>query len=230
MFQAILAMIKHLKWHQLVVVHDNDIYNTRLTHLLVQLATANNEICILSITQYKYMERVNHDIDENINSPNKNIIQSVFSGNNYEIPILILMKQTYIQNFLKSLKNDINPNNTSPIQIFFSNLLSHDDIKFMPKQVTKFYSISIKTDQLHSFEEYWQDRIRYIKVNEHFFTLVCRLYYLYTVLLIPKYFGHHVVNTNFPNHYIPFFHNKYNSTFLALHLRTDNIMQAVTDT
>jgi hypothetical protein len=165
-----------------VVVHDNDTYSTRLTHSLVQLAAANNEICILSITQYKYMERTNHCVNEDIQNSNQNTIHSLLSGNNYKIPILILMQRMSIQNFLEYLKDHINLNNTSPIQLFFSNLLTHGDIKYMPKQVAKIYSLSINTDQLHSFEEYWQDRIRHMKVNEnslfqliHF--LICVQYY-----------------------------------------------------
>jgi hypothetical protein len=167
LFQAMLAMMKQLKWHHLLVVYDNDAYSTRLTHLLMQLAAANNDICILSITQYTYLERVNHGVGEDIKNSNQNTVQSLLSGNNYGIPILVLMQQTSIQNFLESLKDYINPNNTSLLQLFFSNLLTHGDIRFMPKQVAKIYSLTLQTDQLHSFEEYWQDRIRHMKVNEH---------------------------------------------------------------
>jgi hypothetical protein len=158
-------MIKQLKWHLLVVVHDNDAYSTRLAQSLMQLAAANEEICILSTTQYKYMERTNHGVNEDIENSDQNTLQSILSGNNYKTPILVLIQRMSIQNFLELLNDHVSPNNTSPIQLFFSNLLTHDDIKFMPKQVTKIYSLSIKTDRLHSFEEYWQDRIRHMKVN-----------------------------------------------------------------
>lgn len=162
-----LAMMKQLKWHHLLVVHDTDAYSTRLTHLLMQLAAANDDICILSSMQYTYVERVNHGVGEDIKNSNQNIVQSLLSGNNYGIPILILMQQTSVQNFVESLKDYINPNNTSPLQLFFSNLPTHGDVRFMPKQVAKIYSLSIQSDQLHSFEAYWKDRIRHMKVNEH---------------------------------------------------------------
>ncbi|XP_033611384.1 uncharacterized protein LOC111874549 isoform X3 [Cryptotermes secundus] len=157
-----LAMLKQLKWHHLLLVHDAGAYSTRLTHLLMQLAAAN-DICILSSVQYTYMERVNHGVGEDIKNSNQNIVQSLLSGNNYGIPVLILMQQTSVQNFVESLKDYINPNSTSPLQLFFSNLLTHGDIRFMPKQVAKIYSLSIQSDQLHSFEEYWKDRISHMK-------------------------------------------------------------------
>lgn len=195
-----LAMMKQLKWHHLLVVHDTDAYNTCLTHLLMQLAAANDDICISSSMQYAYAERVNHGVGEDIKNSNQNIVQSLLSGNNYGIPILILMQQTSIQNFVESLKDYINPNNTSPLQLFFSNLLTHGDVRFMPKQVAKIYSLSIQSDQLHSFEEYWQDRLRHMKVNEHLLFQLIDFFFI--VLLILKHYGHPVINITFLDHYI----------------------------
>jgi hypothetical protein len=79
------------------------------------------------------------------------------------------MQQSSIQNFLESVTDYINPKNTSSLQLFFSNLLTHEDISLMPKQVVKVYSLSIQTNQLNNFEEYWQDRIGHVKVNKNFY-------------------------------------------------------------
>jgi hypothetical protein len=163
-----LAMVKKLKWLHLNVLHGNDVYSTHLARMIMQLASANNEICILSMEQYTYMEGLNDYVDEDIKHSNKNAIQSVLSENSYGIAILVIMQQSSIHKFLASVTDYINPNNTRPLQLFFSNLLTHEDISLMPKQVVKVYSLSIQTDQLNDFEEYMQDRIRHVKVNENF--------------------------------------------------------------
>jgi hypothetical protein len=185
-----LAMVKELKWHHLVVVHGSDVYSTHLAHLVMQLAAANSEICILSMEQYIYMEKVNDGVDE-IKNSNQNIVKSVLSGNSCGTPILVMMQKSSIQNFLKSVNEYINLNNMSSIQLFFSNLLTHKDISLMPEQVAKLYSLSIQTDQLHNFEEYWQDRIRHMKVNENLFLvddIFC--FYFSAIPLILKYCRH----------------------------------------
>jgi hypothetical protein len=162
-----IAMVKQLKWHHLVVVHGSDVYSTRIAHFIIQLAAASNEICVLSIEQYTHIDRENRSTVEDIKNLNQNTVQSILSGNNYGIPILVIMEQSSIQNFMESVKDYINLNNTHSLQMFFSNLLTHDDIILLPKEVATVYSLAIQTDQLHSFEEYWQDRIRHIKVNEN---------------------------------------------------------------
>lgn len=149
------------------MVHGSDVYNTHVAHLIKQLASANNEICILSMVQYIYMEGLNDNVDEDIRHSNQNTVQSALSRNNYGIPILVIMQQSYIQNFLEYVTDYINPNNTSSLQLFFSNLLTHEDISHMPKQVMKVYSLSIQNNQLNNFEEYWKDRIRHMKVNKN---------------------------------------------------------------
>jgi hypothetical protein len=113
------------------------------------------------------MDTENQSSVEYIKNLNQNTVQSLFSGKNYGIPILVIMKQSSIQNFIESVKDSINLNDTHSLQMFFSNLLTHDDIILMPKQVSKVYSLALRSDQLHSFEEYWQNRIRHIKVNEN---------------------------------------------------------------
>jgi hypothetical protein len=163
-----VAMVQKLKWHQLIIVHGSDVYNTHVAHLMVQHASAYSEICILSMEQYTYMERLNDNVDKDIKHSNQNTVQSVLSGNNYGIPILVIMQQSSIHNFLESVTDYINPKNMSSLQLFFSNLLTHEDISLIPKQVVKVYSLSIHTDQLNNFEEYWQDRIRHMKVNKNF--------------------------------------------------------------
>jgi hypothetical protein len=198
-----LAMIKQLKWHHLVVVHDNDAHSTRLAQSLMQLSAASNEICILAMTQYKYTERTNRGVNEDIKYSNQNTLQSVLPEINYKTPVLVLMHRTSIQSFLERLEDHVSPNSTGPLQLFFSNLPTHDDIKLIPKRGAKIYSISFKTDRLRSFEEYWRDRIRHIKVNDFFLFQLIDFSYLCTVLLILKYYGHPVVNATFLNHYIP---------------------------
>lgn len=149
------------------MVHGSDDYSTRIAHFIMQLAADSNEICILSIQQYTHMDTENHSSVEDNKNLNHNTVQSLLSGNNYGIPILVIMKQSSIQNFLESVKEYINLNNTNSLQMFFSNLLAHDDIILLPKQFATVYSLALRTDQLNSFEEYWQNRIRHIKVNEN---------------------------------------------------------------
>jgi hypothetical protein len=162
-----IEMVKQLKWHHLFVVHGSDDYSTRIAHFIIQLAADSNEICILSTQQYTHMDTENQSSVEDIKNLNQKTVQSLLSGNNYGNPILVIMKQSSIRNFMESVKNSINLNDTHPLQMFFSNLLTHDDIILMPKQVSAFYSLALRSDQLHSFEEYWQNRIRHIKVNEN---------------------------------------------------------------
>lgn len=154
------------------MVHGSDDYSTRIAHFIMQLAAASNEICILSIQQYTHMDTENQSSVEDIKNLNQNTVQSLLSGNNYGIPILVIMQQSSIQNFVESVKNYINLNNTHSLRMFFSNLLTHDDINLLPEQVATVYSLALQTDQLHSFEEYWQNRIRHIKVNENLLLLV----------------------------------------------------------
>lgn len=149
------------------MVHGSDDYSTRIAHFIIQLAADSNEICILSTQKYTHMDTENQSSVEYIKNLNQNTVQSLFSGKNYGIPILVIMKQSSIQNFIESVKDSINLNDTHSLQMFFSNLLTHDDIILMPKQVSKVYSLALRSDQLHSFEEYWQNRIRHIKVNEN---------------------------------------------------------------
>jgi len=160
-------MVKQLKWHHLFVVHGSDDYSTRIANFILQLAAESSEICILSIQQYTHMDRENQSSAEDIKNLNQITVQSLLSGNNYGIPIIVVMKQSSIRNFMESVKDSINLNGTHSLQMFFSNLLTHDDIILMPKQVSTVYSLALHSDQLHSFEEYWQNRIRHIKVNEN---------------------------------------------------------------
>jgi len=147
------------------VVHGSDDYSTRIAQFVIQLAADSNEICILSTQQYTHMDTDKQGSVEDIKNLNQNTVQSLLSGNNYGIPILVIMKQLAIRNFMESVKDSINLNDTHSLQMFFSNLLTHDDIILMPKQVSTVYSLALRSDQLHSFEEYWQNRIRHIKVN-----------------------------------------------------------------
>jgi len=161
-----IEMVKHLKWHHIFVVHGSDDYSNRIAHFILQLAADSNEICILSIQQYTHMDSENQSSLEDIKNLNQITVQSLLSGNNYRIPIIVVMKQSSIRNFMESVKDSISLNDTHSLQMFFSNLLTHDDIILIPKQVSKVYSLALRSDQLYSFEEYWQDRIRHIKVNE----------------------------------------------------------------
>jgi hypothetical protein len=113
------------------------------------------------------MDTENHSSGEDNKNLNNNTVHSLLSGNNYGIPILVIMKQSSIQNFMESVKDYINLNSTHSLQMFFSNLLAYDDIIFLPKQFATVYSLALRTDWLNSFEEYWQNRIRHIKVNEN---------------------------------------------------------------
>jgi hypothetical protein len=176
-----IEMVKQLKWHHLFVVHGSDDYSTRIARFIMQLAAANNEICILSIQQYTHMDTENHSSVEDTKNLNQNTLQSLLSGNNYGIPILVTMQQSSIQNFMESVKDYINLTNTHSLQMFFSNLLTHDDIILLPKQVATVYSLALQTDQLHSFEEYWQNRIRHIKVNENLLLLVVSAFFFISV-------------------------------------------------
>ncbi|XP_069678510.1 uncharacterized protein [Periplaneta americana] len=161
--KAILSMAKQLKWHQVIVVHGDDSTSTRLAQLILQLAASSNDVCVLSMEQFASVgDQSNERSDEDLKNSNQNMMQSLFSENQ-EIPILVLMQQSSIRNFIESLNNHLHANNTSSLQLFFSNLLTHEDISLLPAQISTLYSLSIQTDHLHVFEEYWQDRIRHIK-------------------------------------------------------------------
>lgn len=147
------------------MVHGSDDYSTQIAHFVIQLAAVSSEICILSTQQYTHMDTENQSSVEDIKNLNQNTVQSLLSGKNHGIPILVIMKQSSIRNFVESVKDSINLNDTHTLQMFFSNLLTHDDIILIPKQVSAVYSLALRSDQLHSFEEYWQNRIRHIKVN-----------------------------------------------------------------
>ena len=172
-----IAMVKQFKWHHLVLVHGSDVYSTQIAHFVMQLAAASNNICILSTEQYIHVDRENTSID--INILNQNTVWSLLSGNNNGVPILLMMQQSSIHTFVESVKDYINPNKTHSLQLFFSNLLTHDDIILLPKPVATVYSLAIQPDNLHSFEEYWQDRIRHIKVKEKLLLLFDRFNVLF---------------------------------------------------
>ncbi|KAJ4435411.1 hypothetical protein ANN_18026 [Periplaneta americana] len=119
MDRAILSMAKQLKWHQMIVVHGDDSTSTRLAQLMLQLAASSNDVCVLSMEQFASVgDQSDEGSDEDLKNSNQNMMQSLFSENQ-EIPILVLMQQSSIRNFIESLNNHLHANNTSSLQLFF---------------------------------------------------------------------------------------------------------------
>ncbi|PSN42847.1 hypothetical protein C0J52_16423 [Blattella germanica] len=135
--KAIHAMIKTLNWHHLMIVHGDDAFSTHVANFLIQLSGIDDSPCILSMEQYMRLEKLKSNEEEAAATVNLNSVHSLLAGSSTGIPIVAILHQSTVRNFLESVKEYTHSNNVTSLQVLFSDLLMHEDIEIISQQALK---------------------------------------------------------------------------------------------
>ncbi|XP_049964510.1 uncharacterized protein LOC126484952 [Schistocerca serialis cubense] len=169
---AIAAMVKHLKWNHVMVVHGTDDYSKNVLHTFISLTTMSDDFCIVSAQEYHTAPQTgNSDIDRQTVTKNQQLYGSMLSVLKLQLPVVVLMSFSDYYSFLKDFHTYLHSGNLSHVidskqkknKFIFSDLLTHEDLSLINETSFDVYSVTLLPDYVPAFEDYWENRKAHVK-------------------------------------------------------------------